>query len=96
MVGAVGMWETRRVFQGRWAAVGNRVQRPERERWRFSTAVHGPAFPRRSVRSGGRLGAELGDASQQLALGALHVERGFGIGLMLGEAFELGQGDTRT
>jgi hypothetical protein len=38
-------------------------------------------------------GAELGDACQQLALGALHVERGFGIGLPLGEALQFGQGD---
>jgi hypothetical protein len=41
-------------------------------------------------------GTELGDASQQLTLGALHVECGFGIGLMLGEVFELGQGDAGT
>src|SRR4051794_38205395 len=27
-VGAVGMWETRSVFQGQWAAVGNRRAAP--------------------------------------------------------------------
>jgi hypothetical protein len=31
-----------------------------------------------------------------LALGALHVERSFGVGLTQGEAFELGQSDTGT
>jgi hypothetical protein len=74
------------------------AKRPSRERWRFSTAVHRPAFPRRSVfpalPAEASSGAELGDACQQLALGALQVERGFGIGLALGEAFEFGQSDT--
>src|SRR5580692_5853678 len=94
MVGAVGMWKTRSVFQGRWAAVGNRAKRPERSDGGFpplSTARHFHSV-RSAAKSGS--GAELGDASQQLAPGALHVERGFGIGLMLGEAFEFGQGDT--
>ena len=81
----------RGAFQGRWAAAGNRAKRPELERWRFSTAVHGPAFPQCSVAAAS--GAELGDACQQLALGALHIERGFGIGLVLGEALQFGQSD---
>lgn len=50
----------------------------------------------RKLQAEGASGAELGDARQQLALGALHIERGFGIGLQLREAFQFGEGDTGT
>ena len=66
------------------------AQRPSRQRGRFSTAVHGPAFPRRSGLVC-RLRRCCADAAQQLTLGALHFQGGFGVGLELCELLECGQ-----
>ena len=71
------LWETERSAQS-WSDGGF----PQR-----STARHFHSAPC-SVEAASV--AELGDARQQLALGALHVERGFGIGLVLGEALQFG------
>ena len=63
------------------------AERPSRKRWRFSTAVHGPAFPRRlGLRS---LCRGFGDARQKLAFCSLHLHGSFGIGLFLGEEFQV-------
>jgi hypothetical protein len=67
------------------------AERPSRQRWRFPTAVHGPAFPPRS----GVSGAELADARHELALGPLHFQRGFGIGLLLRKTLEFGKRHAR-
>jgi hypothetical protein len=71
------LWETERSAQS--LSDGGFPQR--------STARHFHSAPCPAETASG---AELGDARQQLALGALHVERGFGIGLVLGEALQFG------
>ena len=48
IVGAVGMWETQQRFPRAVGSGGKPGGAPSRERWRFSTAVHGPPFPQRS------------------------------------------------
>ena len=74
------LWETERSAQSR-SDGGFPQQSPARH-------FHSAPF---SVEAAS--GAELGDACQQLALGALHVERGFGIGLVPGEVLQFGHGD---
>lgn len=76
-------WET-----GAW--------RPSRKRWRFSMAVHRPAFPQRSGSpSSDTLGTGLGDASQKVTLGSLHAQSGFGVGLLLRSFFQAAERYTR-
>jgi len=48
IVGAVGMWETRERFPRAVGGGGKPARSAHRLRWRFSTDVHGPAFPQRS------------------------------------------------
>ena len=62
LVGAVGMWETRSVFQGRWGRVGKRG-------WLFH-AFHRPSFPQLSGCGRARLLPLQGRAPKPEAFGA--------------------------
>ena len=92
--GAVGMWETRSVFHGRWAAVGNRRAAPIALAMAVFHRCPPPVISTAlRIRSGGASsGAALADTNHELTLGALHGQRRFGVGLRPGEARQLGEG----
>src|SRR5579864_2249327 len=84
------MWETRSVFQGLWAAVGNRREAPSRKRCGFpplSTARHFHGAPGLCAESG----TEFADAAHELTLGAPHFQRCIGVRLKLRELLEPGE-----
>jgi hypothetical protein len=93
-VGAVEMWETRSVFQGLWAAVENRRTAPIA---RVMSVFHGCPQPGIStaLRVQAVSGSAFADADQELAFGALHRKRGFGVGLQSGECAKVGEGHAR-
>ena len=72
------MWEIAERFPRAVGTEGNRS-------WfsSLSTARHFHGAPGADCDGSG---APLGDADQELAFGALHGQRGFGVGLSLGEA----------
>jgi hypothetical protein len=73
VIGAVGMWESRSDFQGRWEARETVVL--------VFRAFHGSSFPRPSC--GGLSTLSLGiEAAKQLALGILHAACCLGIAVL--------------